>query len=294
MVIRLKKKYLIAAVACLSVLFVLGVLIRTAGLASETSAQPSVAAQERELPVIMYHQLTDTAAQAGEYVLTARQFEADMRYICSRGYTSVTTQQLIDYAHGRAELPEKPILITFDDGYESFLPYALPVLEELNMYAVVSVIGSVVQTYTDKPDHNVQYSHLSWDAIAQLATNPHVEIGNHTYDLHKLDTGRRGCKIKPGEDETAYKAMLTQDLTRVQELIQQYTGTAPKTFAYPFGLRCSQSEEVLRELGFQIVLTCAERVNHITNQSADWLCSIGRFNRPSGTTSEQFFKNILI
>lgn len=294
MVIRLKRKYLIAAAACLSVLFVLGVLIRTAGLASETSARPAAAAQGRELPVIMYHQLTDTAAQAGEYVLTAQQFEADMRYICSRGYTSVTTQQLIDYAHGRAELPEKPILITFDDGYESFIPYALPILEELNMYAVVSVIGSVAQTYTDTVDHNIKYSHLSWEAIAQLAANPHVEIGNHTYDLHKLDTGRRGCKIKPGEDETAYKAMLTQDLTRVQELVQQYTGTVPKTFAYPFGARCSQSKEVLEQMGFQVVLTCAEQVNHITSQSADWLCSISRFNRPSGKTSEQFFKNILV
>ena len=221
MVIRLKRKYLIAAAACLSVLFVLGVLIRTAGLASETSARPAAAAQGRELPVIMYHQLTDTAAQAGEYVLTARQFEADMRYICSRGYTSVTTQQLIDYAHGRAELPEKPILITFDDGYESFIPYALPILEELNMYAVVSVIGSVAQTYTDTVDHNIKNSHLSWEAIAQLAANPHVEIGNHTYShkyLNKLNT-----------------AQIRQEIDRCADTVQSVCGVRPATVRLPGG-----------------------------------------------------------
>ncbi len=293
MVIRLRKGFLIAVSVCLTVLLVTAVLIRTAAHTPAVSAASGGAAEERDLPVIMYHQLTDMASHAGDYVLTAQQFEADMRYICARGYTSVTTQQLIDYANGRSDLPEKPILITFDDGYESFIPFALPILEELDMYAVISVIGSVAQTYTDHEDHHVQYSHLSWEAIGELARNPHVEIGNHTYDLHRLDGGRKGCKIKSGEDPATYKAMLTRDLTQVQDLVRQYTGTAPKTFAYPFGARCSQSAEVLREMGFQVVLTCAEQVNHITNRSADWLFELGRFNRPSGKTSEQFFKNIL-
>lgn len=292
MVIRLKKKYAAAAIA-----FALIVLL-TAGAASQLAKPVSATAPDGEneclLPVVMYHQLTDTAANAGPYVLTAQQFEADMRYIKSRGYTSVTTQQLIDYANRRASLPQKPILITFDDGYESFVPYAQPVLRELDMYAVVSIIGSVAQTYTDTTDHTIRYSHLSWEGIRQLSQDPHVEIGNHTYDLHSLDRGRRGCRIKSGEEVGAYKAMLTADLTKTQDMLAQYTGAPAKTFAYPFGARCSQSEEVLRSMGFQIVLTCAEKINRITDQSTDWLYDVGRFNRPSGKTSEQFFQKILV
>ena len=206
----------------------------------------------------------------------------------------MTTQQLIDYANRRGSLPEKPILITFDDGYESFVPYAQPVLKELDMYAVVSIIGSVAQTYTDTTDHTIRYSHLSWEGIRQLSQDPHVEIGNHTYDLHSLDRGRRGCRIKSGEEVGAYKAMLNADLTKTQDMLAQYTGAPAKTFAYPFGARCSQSEEVLRSMGFQIVLTCAEKINRITDQSTDWLYDVGRFNRPSGKTSEQFFQKILV
>lgn len=292
MVIRLKKKYAAAAIA-----FAL-IVVLTAGAASQlakpVSATVPAGENERFLPVIMYHQLTDTAANAGPYVLTAQQFETDMRYIKSKGYTSVTTQQLIDYANRRGSLPEKPILITFDDGYESFVPYAQPVLKELDMYAVVSIIGSVAQTYTDTTDHTIRYSHLSWEGIRQLSQDPHVEIGNHTYDLHSLDRGRRGCRIKSGEEVGAYKAMLNADLTKTQDMLAQYTGAPAKTFAYPFGARCSQSEEVLRSMGFQIVLTCAEKINRITDQSTDWLYDVGRFNRPSGKTSEQFFQKILV
>lgn len=292
MVIRLKKKYAAAAIA-----FAL-IVVLTAGAASQlakpVSATVPAGENERLLPVIMYHQLTDTAANAGPYVLTAQQFETDMRYIKSKGYTSVTTQQLIDYANRRGSLPEKPILITFDDGYESFVPYAQPVLKELDMYAVVSIIGSVAQTYTDTTDHTIRYSHLSWEGIRQLSQDPHVEIGNHTYDLHSLDRGRRGCRIKSGEEVGAYKAMLNADLTKTQDMLAQYTGAPAKTFAYPFGARCSQSEEVLRSMGFQIVLTCAEKINRITDQSTDWLYDVGRFNRPSGKTSEQFFQKILV
>ena len=293
MVIHIRKRTLAVGAAVLLAVFLASVVLRALSLETVTMAGAS-GAEEVRLPAIMYHQLTDSAARAGDYVLTAEQFEADMRYIQSRGYTSVTTQQLIDYAEGTGELPEKPILITFDDGYESFVPYALPVLQELDMYAVISIIGSVAQTYTDKEDHTLRYSHLSWDGIGELSRDPHVEIGNHTYNLHKLDAGRKGCRIKPGEEENSYKAMLKADLTQTQELVQQHTGYMPKTFAYPFGARCSQAGEVLREMGFQVVLTCAERVNHIQKGNSDWLFSIGRFNRPSGRNSEQFFEKILV
>lgn len=292
MVIHIRKKYLAIASAGVLILFLTAMGARIASQGIDTMSE-AAGTQERNLPVIMYHQLTDQASRAGDYVLTAQQFEADMRYIQGCGYTSVTTQQLIDYACGQGDLPEKPILITFDDGYESFIPYALPVLQELDMYAVIAVIGSVAQTYTDTEDHNLRYSHLSWEAIGELSRDPHVEIGNHTYNLHKLDSGRRGCRIKPGEDKAAYQAMLTQDLTRVQDLVEQYTGYAPKTFAYPFGSLCSESREVLQFIGIEVILTCSEKVNSIRKGERDWLLSVGRFNRASGKTSEQFFEKIL-
>lgn len=294
MVIRLKKRVGIFILACV----VFGIaLVAWNAVCSNSPAYPAGASandREKRLPVIMYHQLTDSYAQTGPYVILSQQFEADMRYIKSRGYTSVTAQQLIDYANNRGALPEKPILITFDDGYESFVTYAQPILDELDMYAVVSIIGSVAQTFTDTPDHTIRYSHLSWEGIQRLSKDPHVEIGNHTYNLHTLDRGRRGCRIKSGEEVGAYQSMLTADLSKTQEMISKYTGAPAKTFAYPFGARCSQSEAVLQQMGFQVVLTCEEKVNRITNENSDWLRAIGRFNRPSGQNSEQFFQKILV
>ena len=71
--------------------------------------------------------------------------EGDLRYIAEHGYTAVSVGEILDYCAGRGELPEKPILITFDDGQLSVLTYALPLLERYDMCAVAAVVGALNQ-----------------------------------------------------------------------------------------------------------------------------------------------------
>lgn len=289
MVIRLGKRT-IAVILCI-VCLVTGTF---ALIHMSHIARPAAAAQEDglKLPIIMYHQISKDSSYTGRYVLPAAQFEKDMALIRQKGYTAITMTQLIAYAYNGAPLPEKPIIITFDDGYESFIPYVLPVLEKYDLCAVISIIGAIAQLYTDTEDHTLRYSHLSWEAIRTLSQNPRVEIQNHTYDMHHLDKGRKGCRIKPGEDPELYKKLLREDLTKVQEEVYRHTGQRPNTFTYPFGAICAQALEVVKDMGFQAVLTCAEKVN-IIRGGTEWLYALGRFNREYGKSSEAFFQNIL-
>ena len=73
--------------------------------------------QEVTLPILMYHGLTEEPSKVNDYFILAEDFEKDLKWLHDHGYTSVSFGQLADYAEKGSRLPEKPVLITFDDGY---------------------------------------------------------------------------------------------------------------------------------------------------------------------------------
>lgn len=244
------------------------------------------------LPIIMYHHISAKSGALGDYVISPDQFRSDLEYIKSQGYTAVSPKQLRDYVLGKGGLPEKPIMITFDDGYLSFYTYAFPVLQELKMQAVLSIIGTHTDKYSESDDRNVNYAHVNWEQVAEMSKSGMVDIGNHTYDLHSLGL-RKGCRIKQNESEEEYRRLLTEDVTRLQEKIKAVTEVEPIVFAYPYGAHCAQGNEIINKLGFSLTLGCREKVNKIYSGSADCLKMLGRYNRPHGKSSEAFFKGIL-
>lgn len=240
-----------------------------------------------DLPIVMYHHISPKSKLWGEYVISPDQFERDMSYLKEQGYTSITSEELIAWYDGTGELPEKPVMITFDDGYESTEAYALPILEKYGFTAVVAVIGSVAQQYTDLPDHMLDYSHMSWEMIAELDAGDVLEIQCHSYNMHKLGA-RRGCSRKYGESDEDYWESLGGDLGKFQYNFKQYTGHKCSVLVLPFGVYTETTIEIAKAMGFRAVFTCSERVNHLAGDVEE-LYNLGRYNRPSGISSESFF-----
>ena len=249
----------------------------------------SVKGGER-LPVVMYHQLTPDKSKAGKYVLTVEQFEKDLIYLKEKGYTSITVSRLLDYASGAGDLPEKPVMITFDDGCETVYAYALPLLEKYGFNAVCFVIGSVTDKYSGINDHNLSYSNLTWNEIRELYDGGVIDVQSHTYDLHRNSDGRSGIKMKKTETFEQYSEFLTADALKMKEKMIENTGKAPVAIAYPFGSYSNESEEILKACGIKIAFTCEEKVNVINKAESGWLFGLGRYNRPEGISSESFFK----
>ena len=279
----------------------LGILGAAFSLASNTMPaflavfdSQDLSAQEEQikLPVLMYHHILRQSKLLGDYCITPEEFEGDLRYIKEMGYETVTTKQLIDYCEKGVPLPEKPIFITFDDGYESSYVYAYPLLKKYGMTACVSLIGYYSDLYTQTEDRHINYSHITWGQVHELSQSGVIEFGNHTYRLHSLDEGRKGIRIKNGEDPQQYQQMLFEDLSKTQIQIERQTGYYPLVFAYPFGASCSQAEAVIDQMGFSILLTCEEKVNVLTGDPEE-LKSLGRFNRPHNVERENFFSRIL-
>ncbi|MBQ2815357.1 MAG: polysaccharide deacetylase family protein [Clostridia bacterium] len=244
-----------------------------------------------ELPIIMYHHISKKYSALGDYVITPEQFENDLKLIKDKGYETITSQNLIDYFDGKFDLPEKPIMITFDDGYLSFYEYAYPLLQKYNMKAVFSIIGKYTDLYSSCNDRNINYAHVTWDDIKEMIKSGIVEMANHTYDLHTLND-RKGSTIKSGESADCYKIMLASDLKTVQNKLKEVTKITPVAFIYPFGRVCKQSYSIIEEMGFKVSFGCEEKINFIDKENPN-LYKLKRFNRAHGKSSELFFKNIL-
>lgn len=243
------------------------------------------------VPIIMYHNISNKPKLVGKFCVSEAQFESDLRYLQDNGYHTVTMTQLINYVKYETPLPENPIIITFDDGYESFYAYACPLLEKYDMVAVMSIIGSYTDLFTETEDHNLEYSHLTWDQVKELTDGEVAEIQNHTYDMHTNTNERYGCSIGPHETLDRYKAALYADVLSLQKMIFEHTGSLPNTFAYPFGAMCGESVDILKEMGFEATLSCTEVINKIV-PGTDCLQMLGRFNRPGTMTTEAFFRHV--
>lgn len=241
-----------------------------------------------ELPIVMYHHISDSEKRWGSYVISTAEFESDLKYLRDEGYTSISTEQLIQWADGNGVLPEKPVMITFDDGFESTYVYAMPLLEKYGMKAVVSVVGAVTEQYTKNPDHNVGYSYMDWNEVKKLDKGNVFEVQCHTYNMHSLSP-RKGCNKMKGESETNYEKALNEDFTLFQTKFTNVTGHSSNVLALPFGTFCKSTIEIAKKNGFEVIFLCAEKVNKLTGNKNE-LLSLGRYNRPHGKTSESFFE----
>ena len=242
-----------------------------------------------ELPVIMYHSIyTDSPS---EYAVSPEQIENDLKWLSEKGYKSVSAQNLCDYVFNNKTLPEKSVMITLDDGYYNNLPVLVPLLEKYDMCAVVSIVGKYTNEYAEKDPNNLNYSYLTWYDVNELIKSGRIEIGNHTYDMHSLYNGRKGCAKNAYESEENYVSAVSADISLMQEKIKENTGISAFVFAYPFGAVSPECRPVLRENGFLVTLTCRETVNYI-NHNPKCLLGIGRFNRSGLYSTEEFMRKI--
>lgn len=242
------------------------------------------------LPIIMYHQISENTAIWGDYVIPQSKLREDFQYMKDNGYSPVSLKTVLDYVNGITDrLPEKPIVITFDDGERTFLTKVLPLLEEYEFPAVVSVIGALADMYTENKDTDDRYAYLNWKDIKELNDNPYTELGNHSYNMHSLGI-RRGMGKINGETDEKYKKALLEDFTLLENAFLKHIGNKPYIIAYPYGIETESLKETAKNRGYSVTLTCCEKVNEI--KVGQNLFELGRFNRPNKLSTESFFNKI--
>lgn len=278
MLLAVKLKKIVLYTICISVtMSIVGVLFL------HTNAEEGV-----KLPILMYHSILKDTARTGKYILTPTQLEQDIITLQQMGYKSVSADDVIRYVLYNEPLPEKPYLLTFDDGSYNNLTYVLPILEKHNAYAIISVVGSYSEKFSQTGETNPAYSYLKWEDISALVATGRVEIGNHSYNMHSIQNGRIGAAQARGESEDTYITKFAADCDRTQQLLEINSGIKPRIYTYPFGAYCDLSQKILQDSGYIMTLTCNEGIN-VLSYDIDCLKLMRRFNRPGGISSTDFF-----
>lgn len=266
---------IMAGVVCIAVM--LGIL--SAAIYAENKSGDSFIG-------LMYHQVLKDESRAGKYIITPNELESDLAYLSENGYVSVLPSQLVRIREQGGRLPEKTVIITFDDGYETGLYYVLPLLKKYGMKAVINVVGSYTDEYSriNEEGKHLSYAYLTWNEIKTLSDSGYVEIGNHTYDMHSNNGDRNGCARKENESDEQYRTVLYEDVARLSDKLQQVTGKRPVAFAYPFGSLSEGSAEIIGSAGISVFMTCCEQP---CSMNRNGRIVINRYNRESGRTAQQ-------
>lgn len=243
---------------------------------------------EIELPVIMYHGIRKDSSAQNEYVISPQEFENDLKYLKENNYTTIVVQDLLDYFEKAKPLPEKPIMLTFDDGYYNNFTYAFPLLKKYNSKIVLSPIGKYIDEYQENGDENPAYAQADWDDLRIMAQSGLVELQNHTYNLHS-SKGRIGVSQKSGESDEEYTKLITDDISKLNKRMSEELDITPTAFVYPFGKKTKIAEQVVKNMGFKASFDCESKMNRIS--STDDLYNIHRFIRPHNVSTKSFFES---
>lgn len=258
------------------------------------AALPVAAAEEGgavRVPVIMYHSLLNKSTN--EWNISPEAFEKDLKYLSENGYRAVFISELIAYVYEGGALPEKPVVLTFDDGYYNNYTQAMPLLKKYDMKMVLSVIGANTDMWTKHPDEtDERYGHVTWPQISEMVQSGRVELANHTQSMHKNSNGRIGCSKKRSEDIEQYEKTLTDDVEALQNKLEEVSGTRPECFTYPFGKKCRESVDILKKLGFKATLSCASGINILSVGDPDCLIYMKRNNRTPKQSAESILKKL--
>jgi len=219
-----------------------------------------------DIPVLMYHLcLKDIPPDDVKgMAVTVEEFDEQLQALKDAGYKSISFEQYYNYKRFGASLPSKPIILTFDDGYENNYTNAFPILKKHNMKATIFIVTSAVG------ELGVQYPHMTWEQMKEMEYSGLITIQNHGAIHTPMD------KLSRKEMEKVVLA--------ANESIDYHLGARQiYVFAYPYLRYNFKTVDELRKLDIHIQVTnLADAINEKTS-----MANIKRINVPYGTSAEE-------
>lgn len=184
----------------------------------------------RGVPVICYHSITEDKSKRGPIVIPKEIFKDQLKTIKDQGYITLTMAQLSAYLYENKPIPEKSVVITFDDGYKDNYTEAFPILKELNMTGTIFVISSFID----------RDGCLSKDEIKEMSDYG-IDIESHTVSHNKLSS-------------MSYEVQL-RELKDSKQTIESITNKPVIAIAYPEGKYNNNTKKAVSEAGYTMGFT---------------------------------------
>jgi peptidoglycan/xylan/chitin deacetylase (PgdA/CDA1 family) len=200
----------------------------------------------RHVPVLMYHSVSEHPPTATRRLsVHPREFDAQLRLLRREGFTAVPFGEYAAALTGGTPLPERTVVLTFDDGYADFHEQALPVLDAHGFTATVFVTTGWLDDAGDDAAGRPLDRMLSWSQVREL-DSAGVEIGAHSHSHAQLD-------------QLPSRAV-EEELRRSKELLEERTGRQVSTLAYPFGYSSRRVRDAVAAAGYRHAAAVANRM----------------------------------
>lgn len=204
------------------------------------------------VPVLIYHEIVNNAEEKplGETVVTLAQFEEQMRYLAEHGFTTISMQELMEFMQGKRDIPEKSVVITFDDGWRSQLN-ALPILEHYQFKASFWIITG--NGYEDV--------YLNEGEIKKIDANPNWEVESHTvthpWDIkNSLLTWLKGCPAGKNKED------VMRELVDSKAKLERILNRKITMLAWPCGWFNETLVHMAQDAGYEVLLTTISKMNY--------------------------------
>lgn len=179
------------------------------------------------VPVLNYHQVEEK--NGNPLTLWPDQFETQMSYLADEGYTTITIDEMMDALENGTPLPDKPVIITFDDGYVDNYEYAYPILKKYGFKATIFLIYDFTNAYPN---------YLTWDQINEMKESGLIRFESHTMTHANLA-------------ELTSTDELRHEIADSHDLLSDKLGYDMHYIAYPGGRVNAEIEEITRAAGYR-------------------------------------------
>ncbi len=213
------------------------------------------------VPILMYHYVEYVKDKGDKTRIslntTPDTLEQEIKTLKEAGFTFMTAQDLAEVLDGKARLPKKPIVLTFDDGYRDFYTDAYPILKKYQVKATQYVISGFLN----------HANHLTSSQLLEIAKDGLVEIGAHT--VHHVWLKGRSLKD------------VSNEVFQSREILEKLINKPVISFAYPFGAFDEQAVQIVKDAGFKIATSTIPGID----QKQEYRYFLYRL-RPGGRTGQ--------
>lgn len=205
--------------------------------------------------LLMYHHISNRPV--GKITITPELFRQHLDILQKEGYQVISLEQYASFLEGKSTIPNKSVVITFDDGYESFYTYAYPELLKRHMPATNFIIVSLVGNLQEP------LPRLTWSQMKEMQNHgmsfyPHSFSSHylaHTYPYGKQKSCLAGRIWLPSqnrwETKSEYINRVNSDFQKAKEVMEQELGKPMLHYCWPYGQDSPLALKIGRSVGFK-------------------------------------------